>query len=87
MLEHEGRRWTVGDPGDVVVVGDWDCDGASTPAVVRPATGEVWVFAAWTPEPATERVVDGAASAVVEHGDGCDRLVVRTEDGQSTTVG
>ena len=25
---------------DVVVLGDWDCDGDRTPAVLRPGTGE-----------------------------------------------
>jgi hypothetical protein len=87
VLEHDGHRWTVGEPGDVVVVGDWNCDGTGTPAVVRPTTGEVWLFSAWTPEPDAERTVDGAATATVEHDERCDRLVVQTDDGQSTTVG
>ena len=64
-LTHGGRRYAVGRAGDIVVTGDWDCDGTSTPAVLRPATGEVAVFAAWpgageTTAPATTAVVDGA---------------------------
>ena len=31
--------------GDLVAVADWDCDGRATPALVRPSTGEVFVFA------------------------------------------
>lgn len=42
-----GRRWQVASPGDLVVVGDWDCDGLSTPAVVRPDTGDIWTFSHW----------------------------------------
>lgn len=61
-LRVEGRhvttddgRWEVGADGDVVVVGDWDCDRLATPAVLRPSTGEVAVFDRWAgeePEPA-----------------------------------
>jgi hypothetical protein len=30
-----------------VVIGDWNCDGLGTPALLRPATGEVFVFSTW----------------------------------------
>jgi len=40
-------RFEVGVVGDEIVVGDWDCDGAVTPAVLRPSTGEVFVFHGW----------------------------------------
>jgi hypothetical protein len=40
-------RFEVGQPGDVVTLGDWDCDGGATPAVLRPSTGEVFIFSAW----------------------------------------
>jgi hypothetical protein len=43
-------RFAVGQAGDVVTLGDWDCDGGATPAVLRPSTGEVFVFPAWAGE-------------------------------------
>ena len=32
-----------GNPGDVILAGDWDGDGDDTVAVYRPATGKVYV--------------------------------------------
>ena len=42
-----GTRWQVGAPDDLVVIGDWDCDGLATPAVVRPSSGHIWTFPRW----------------------------------------
>jgi hypothetical protein len=39
-----GQRWAVGRPDDRLAVGDWDCDGVATPALLRRDTGEVFVF-------------------------------------------
>ena len=47
MVVAAGQRWVVGDPGDAVAVGDWDCDGLATPALYRPSTGDVFVFPDW----------------------------------------
>jgi eukaryotic-like serine/threonine-protein kinase len=86
------RRFAAGDPGDVVVVGDWTCDGIATPAVLRPVTGEVFVFPAW-PAPGEDvvvgvtHVVAGAASLHVRAGtDGCSVLEAETADGTRTAV-
>jgi hypothetical protein len=92
VLERAGARWSVGRPGDLVLVGDWDCDGEPTPAVVRPSTGEVWLFDGWSGDGQPEAgqpagAVGSARTAEVDRSDGCDRLVVRSADGQSTTVG
>lgn len=81
-----GRRYQVGQPGDLVVVGDWDGDGEPTPAVLRPGTGEVFVFRAWADErgelivEAIDRV-EGALELAAEPGSGGDRLIVRQPDG------
>ena len=40
-------EWTIGAAGDLVAVGDWDCDGRATPAVVSPAAGVASFFAVW----------------------------------------
>jgi hypothetical protein len=78
-IEHAGRRYAVGEPGDVVLLGDWDCDGTASPAVHRPATGQVWRFDAWpeTAAPLAPAVVStGAADVAVRRSGQCDQLVV-----------
>lgn len=83
-------RFEVGQPGDQVAVGDWDGDGLRTAAVLRPATGAVFMFSSWTDDadvtvPAVE-VVPGGIELVVEDGEAFDGLVVLRSDGSSTTV-
>jgi hypothetical protein len=41
------RRYRLGRPDDVPVLGDWDCDGAATAALYRPSTGETFYFNDW----------------------------------------
>ena len=85
-------RWTLGEPGDVVAVGDWDCDGEASAALLRPTTGDVFLFSAWAPadEPVTVGVsqrVEGGVGMRAQPGDGgCDRLLVEHADGTATTV-
>ncbi|MBW3644676.1 MAG: protein kinase, partial [Actinobacteria bacterium] len=52
-----GARWQVGAPDDLVVIGDWDCDGLATPAVVRPSSGHVWTFPRWADDSDGDGVV------------------------------
>jgi hypothetical protein len=47
VVETAEGRWSVGEPDDVVVLGDWSCDGRATPAVLRPSSGAVFVFTDW----------------------------------------
>ena len=49
------RAFRVGEPGDRVVLGDWDCDGTASPALYRPDTGEV-LFASRLATEVGERV-------------------------------
>lgn len=42
-----GATWRLGQEGDLVVVGDWDGDELPTAGLIRPSTGEVWVFDSW----------------------------------------
>lgn len=39
---------TLGDEGDLVALADWNCDAIATPALLRPSTGEVFVFPHWS---------------------------------------
>jgi hypothetical protein len=82
VVEVSHVRFAVGEPGDEVVVGDWDCDGLATPAVVRPSTGELFVFTAWAPEgeevtvQPVAVVPEGASvEAADADGDGCDAVI------------
>ena len=77
----DGRplRFRIGRPGDELVVGDWDCDGIATAAVVRSSTGETFLFDAWAGEGETliaeagPALPVGSSAAVVRDG-GCDRI-------------
>lgn len=41
------ERFVVGEPGDLAVVGDWDCDGLATPGVYRRDAGRAFMFDRW----------------------------------------
>jgi hypothetical protein len=81
-LHAGGRTYAVGASGDLVAVGDWDCDGSATPALVEAGTGGVFLFPEWATAEA-EVHVDAAgivpqpqAVTVVDGGDGCQSLEV-----------
>ena len=84
-----GHRWSVGEPGDLVAVGDWDCDGTSTPAVLRPTAGRVFVFDAWA-EGSEVAAVPGPSAPTDAVGfeavGGCGRAEVRTSSGAVVAV-
>jgi hypothetical protein len=87
-------RFALGRPGDVVVVGDWDCDGRASAAVLDPATGDVFVFDRWPDTPGGELTVTATASvagavaarAADVDGDGCDDLVLERRSGPPAVV-
>ena len=92
VVAHGGARYAIGLPGDLVVLGDWDCDGTTTPAVVRPADGSVWAFPGWTEGPevlVAEPVGHAPAPLGVSarsDGAGCDVLAITTADGDEVLV-
>ncbi len=92
VVEHAGVRYAIGLPGDLVVLGDWDCDGIATPVVVRPADGSVWAFPSWTTGPevlgaepvtSTSDPVDASTRSDI---DGCDVVAITTADGDEVVV-
>ncbi len=93
-VDHEGRRYAVGEPGDLVAVADWRCDGRPTPALYRPRTGSLFVFDAW-PDPGARdeiepltAVPDGSSLDAGPAGpDGCPTLVVRRADAPAVVLG
>ena len=92
VVEHDGVRYRIGRPGDIVVVGDWDCDGAPTPSVVRPGDGSIWSFRSWASggevvvaEALGYAAAPVAATATPER-EGCDVLAITTADGRRVVV-
>ena len=85
-----GHRYAIGEPGDVVVVGDWHCDGRPTVTVLRPSSGDVFRFTGWATADADVTVTPSMTvpGAVGLHNErtvaGCDRVVADLADG--TTV-
>jgi hypothetical protein len=85
-------RWTLGEPGDRVALGDWDCDGSASAALLRPPTGDVFVFPAWAElgSPVSVTPIQRVAGAVDIHtepgGPTCDSLVVERATGPPRTI-
>jgi hypothetical protein len=86
-------RWAVGAPGDQPAVGDWTCRGVGTLALLRPSTGEVFVFDAWATVDhdvvgGVRTRVEGATALRTVGGDGrsCPQLVVERRSGPPETV-
>ncbi|MDQ1437337.1 MAG: eukaryotic-like serine/threonine-protein kinase [Acidimicrobiaceae bacterium] len=93
VLTTGAGRFTVGRAGDVVIAGDWLCARTSVPALLRPATGEVFVFDRW---PAADEDVPSRPAGVVpgatglrargDAGRGCPALVAVKADGTTVPV-
>jgi hypothetical protein len=45
-IEWNGRKFSVGAPGDLALIGAWRCDGQPLLALVRPS-GAVFMFDRW----------------------------------------
>jgi len=80
------ERFHLGRPGDRLVLGRWACAPRATPALYRPATGEVLVYPALPGAPgpgsgvAPRRTASGVVAGepvVVADRRGCDAVVVR----------
>lgn len=82
-----GSTYEAGDPGDRIVVADWTCTGEPSALLLRPSTGDLWLFAS-LPAPDEAVVaqhvanVVGARDIVVDGIDAaCPPLVVTDERG------
>ena len=77
VLQAGSARFAFGAAGDGWAVGDWDCDGQLTPALLH--AGSLTVFDAWPGPGAEERgrpvatVAGSRQLSVVAGPDGCDR--------------
>jgi hypothetical protein len=85
-------QWALGEPGDLVTLGDWDCDGEASAALLRPASGDIFLFTAWAEAgtPVTVNAIHRAPGAVGLRAEagvrGCDRLMVDLASGSSSPV-
>ena len=83
VLTTSDGRYAVGEAGDVVVLGRWQCGLPALPALLRRRSEQLWAFNAW-PKPGhgvTGHLVanhlGGATSLrVVVERSGCDRIEV-----------
>jgi eukaryotic-like serine/threonine-protein kinase len=89
LIEAEGVRFEVGVPGDRAIIGDWDCDAVPTVALLRPSTGEVFLFDEWAASDAALTIPAAAhvpgAESIAAHdpdGDGCASVLVERSDGR-----
>ena len=86
LIEHKGRRYAIGVADDIVLTGDWNCDGEVTPSIIRPSVGAVALFYMW-PDPgetishAAHWQIDGLIDVQVEKTGNCDMLRVHTTTG------
>ena len=79
-----GRHFGVGDVGDEALVGDWDCDGSGTVALLRRGSGELFHFETWSAPGETvaaERVGEFRGATGLESTRPCQLPQVRLEDG------
>ena len=81
------QRFLAGEAGDRVAVGDWDCDGTASVAVLRPASGAIFVFDRWATAtadvsvPPVSTVADAVDLESRDRGNGCTGLVAVRRDG------
>ncbi len=61
-----GITWAVGNAGDVITVGDWDCDGSVTPGVWSPSTREWFAFDDWAQATVRAKRLVGSGDLAVE---------------------
>ncbi len=76
-----------GIPGDVALMGDWDCDGIKTPAMFRPSNGFVYLTNSNRTDFAESEFFYGIGGDIPLagdwDGDGCDTLAIyRPSDGK-----
>lgn len=77
------ERFALGAPGDVLLLGNWNCTGPAAPALYRPSTGAVYFFAGWSGPGGARAEASGLASGIsnghaqITHGSGgCDQVEI-----------
>jgi serine/threonine protein kinase len=92
LVEIDGSVYELGAPGDVAVVANWRCDDRPRPLLLRPGTGELFLFdvAARPGVESVARAFTAIAGAVAVERDastnGCPRALVTRTDGTTVAV-
>ena len=91
VLAAADERYSLGDEDDLVTVGDWDCDGIATPALVDAVTGDVFFFSTWAVDGGSAIAEFATTVALprtlfVTDSGACDELTVATTTGESHTI-
>lgn len=93
IVDVGGTSFRLGATGDLVAIGDWDCNGRATAVLLRPATGELFEFPVWASASMPSQahpltIIEGATgvrrgSALPSPGTraSCDRILVALRDG------
>lgn len=81
------HEFFYGAPGDIPLMGDWDCDGVDTPGMFRPATGFAYLSNVNDTQVAELEYYFGVSGDIPLagdwDGDGCDTLsIYRPSEGQ-----
>lgn len=84
-------RFAVGEPGDVIATGRWQCGPIPTIVVLRPSTGQLWAFDTWpmgdTPVTATlVGTTPGGRTVRPEDVGECDSALVGRQDGTTVEI-
>jgi hypothetical protein len=92
MVDLAGHRYEIGRPGDRAHVGHWRCDTDQQVILVRPTTGELFLFDD-APPGGEQRTVTAFAKVLgatdarpVGVDDSCPTLMVERADGQVTPL-
>jgi serine/threonine protein kinase len=84
------KSYSLGSPGDLGALGDFDCDGSDDLALLRPSTGEIFYFRTWTlAGPLTARaaaVRPGATRISVRERGDCDSIATADDSGVDTQL-
>lgn len=89
VLRAGSARWTLGQRGDALALGDWDCDGVATPALVRAGDRSVFLFPRWAgPGDAVDAVLHShlPAGAALIPAAACGAPLARSTDGSTTPL-
>jgi hypothetical protein len=91
LLTVDGTTYRAGGAGDVVTFAPWSCEGAPGVVLLRPSTGEVFVFdehpTATHPVAATHvTTAVGATDLAISEESECPRAVVITADGTAQAI-
>jgi tRNA A-37 threonylcarbamoyl transferase component Bud32 len=85
----DGQRYAVGVPGDQFLIGDWHGTGLSTLALLRPSTGQIYVYDSWPSSgadttPQLVATISGASNIVDQRAGHHDVIIATTPSGNET---